>query len=831
MAGRPLARIVVVTALLVLAISERVAHARDCREETSLPADVKLVAPGPDVPPEAARFAGAWSGPWTGIRTGDRSCGTLVVEEVLPSGHARVIYSRGAWEPLKIAFPRYWRVTGHIFAGVLEFALPTFDRPPMVYQFTDAGLSGTFRGDGTHKAKRVADIATIACRARATRDVTAPSPSSVRDRLTAAELLASSPGAGPVHNDHFMPIGPVLPARHTLRGRLTVSAGTMASARDGCLGLSVPTPAFTTDLVTHGEHLVPVARGILGSPATIILSPGRVWSEPGDHGMSRASFPFVLSHEQGNAAYNGTATFLFDDTRVTDLRFQIVQETAPKGDLTDYWGAMPAAYTAGAVADEAVVRARFDEEIRRHVPIRPWSALPAAVRDAGLGGVDGEVPTESVSASGLVVDGVLYLRGCNTRYGPFPYCRDMRHGVFSVTKSLAGAVSLLRLAQKYGDTVLDAKVADYLTVTARHDGWAKVTFRDALNMATGIGESSPQREPNDPHADEMKPRQFAWARKRSAKERLDAAFDYPKYPWGPGEVFRYNSVHTHVLAAAMDAYLKRREGPNAHLWDMVVREVFEPIGILHAPKVHTLERGGRHGIPLLGYGFYPTVDDVAKLATLLQSGGRHEGRPILSAAKIADALYRTSPDGGLPIGWKYRAGAARYHLSFWSVPYRTSAGCFVQVPYMAGLGGNHVVVLSNGVTVFRFADAESYDVEGMILAGEALRPLCTPVVAAVTAPPPAPLSARELRAELVGRTFEANRLHLTIDGRGVVIGESGGQYDVGRWHITDDGQYCRAWNVWDRARTRCYRVYRDGDGLEMHPVDRWNVTRLRRVSP
>jgi hypothetical protein len=31
----------------------------------------------------------------------------------------------------------------------------------------------------------------------------------------------------------------------------------------------------------------------------------------------------------------------------------------------------------------------------------------------------------------------------------------MRHGVFSVTKSLGAALALLRLAQKYGDAVPD----------------------------------------------------------------------------------------------------------------------------------------------------------------------------------------------------------------------------------------------------------------------------------------------------------------------------------------------------------------------------------------
>src|SRR5262249_42737750 len=162
--------------------------------------------------------------------------------------------------------------------------------------------------------------------------------------------------------------------------------------------------------------------------------------------------------------------------------------------------------------------------------------------------------------------------------------------------------------------------------------------------------------------------------------------------------------------------------------------------------LHTLEPDGRGGIPLLAGGMFLTVDDVAKLATLLQSGGRHDGRQILSAAKLAGALYRQNPDAGLPVGWTFRAGAGRYHLSFWSMPYRASAGCFVQIPFMSGLGGNLVVLLPNGVSTFRFADATlGADVEGLILAGEAVRPLCTPAVAPSPAPAETSLDAQAIR--------------------------------------------------------------------------------------
>jgi hypothetical protein len=148
--------------------------------------------------------------------------------------------------------------------------------------------------------------------------------------------------------------------------------------------------------------------------------------------MSRASFPFIVVNEFNNGAKNGLATFLFDDTRVSALRFQIVQETMP-WQRYDYWGQAPMIYTPRTIADETAVRARFAEELRRQAPIRPWSALPATARGPLLDGIDGEVAPDDVSASGLVVDGVAYVRGCNTRYGAYPYCREVRHGVFSVT--------------------------------------------------------------------------------------------------------------------------------------------------------------------------------------------------------------------------------------------------------------------------------------------------------------------------------------------------------------------------------------------------------------
>jgi hypothetical protein len=807
------------------------AHAKDCAGAAPLPADVTITPPAADVSADLARFSGAWSGAWAPRGQGDGPCGVLIVEEVFANSYARVVHSVGPADPVSPQ-PRAWRASGRIVDGVLRFELPLSWRPEVTYRFAGNDLAGTYRDfttDATTTAVRIADLRRVACPRLPA--VTAPSGTS-RDRIVAAELLSpsGSPG-GLVHNDYFMPIGTAAPARHALRGALTIQTAKISRAHDGCAGLDVPAAGFTAAFFTHGEHLVPAVRTIIrppGSRAGLILSPGRVWSEPGDGEMSRASFPYVVVDEANNGTRNGLATFLFDDTRVSNLRVQISQETMEWA-RDDFWGQAPMTYAPGPLADEARLRAEFDAERRLETPIKPWSALPAAKPSPWLGAFDGDAVRDDISANGLVIDGVLYVKACHTRTGPYPYCRQMRHGVFSVTKTLGAAVALLRLAQKYGDDVFDLKIEDYVRVTATHDGWQGVTFADALSMSAPIGDVGPRRDWPQPDPDENQPKFYGWIEARTAREKLDRGFAYGRYAWPRGEVVRYNSVVTFTLAAAMDAYLKQKAGPGAHLWDMVADEVYRPLGIFHAPTMHTLEADGSRGIPLLGYGLTPTVDDVAKLTTLLQRGGRHDGVQLLSAAKLAEALYRTTA-AGLSVLRRSRYGEHRYHLSFWSVPYVTELGCRFLIPYMAGYGGNFVVLLPNGISAFRFADGNTYDIETMILAGEAIRPFCTSAPAQAAPQTPAtPLNASELRAELPGNTFGVGPVKVFIAPDGRQYAAVGTGVDAGRWRITPEGLYCRAWNVSDGARERCYRVSRDGETFSFNVHDRWTVLRWRRT--
>jgi hypothetical protein len=297
----------------------------------------------------------------------------------------------------------------------------------------------------------------------------------------------------------------------------------------------------------------------------------------------------------------------------------------------------------------------------------------------------------------------------------------------------------------------------------------------------------------------------------------DQAFSYGQYPWGPGEVLRYHGINTFVLAAAMDSFLKRQVGRQAHLWEMVVAEVFRPIGVFHLPTLHTQEADGGRGIPHLEAGLYPTIEDVAKLTTLLQHGGQHQGQQILHAGKRAEALYKANAMGLPNNSMKNRFGEGRYNLSFWSVPYRTATGCFFQIPNMSGWGGNVVGLLPNGISAFRFADGDHYDVDTMVLAGEAIRPFPCPSISGEAPAVRQPLTASAMRAELPGYTFYTGPMNIFIAANGVLYGtvkrgpDGASEQDVGTWHITPDGQWCRAWRWWDHRRERCHIVYREGE--------------------
>jgi hypothetical protein len=561
-----------------------------------------------------------------------------------------------------------------------------------------------------------------------------------RGELTYAELTDSvASEVAIVDNAWFLPVDDSGPPAHQLEGTLTVPRGEMQRSSYEFATYRY-FPGFSIDFVTVDDHIVPADRSIITNPGdwSLILSPGRIWSEPGDNGLSRASFPFTLGSPpdrlfSGGEAHNGIAAFLFDDTTVSSFRFQITQETAPDGDIYDMWGQLPMEYESGAVTDGAEIQRAFSEELAAQLLIAEWSTLEAQSDSDVLASFTEGLDPEEISAAGIVVDGVVYLQPSQTRSGEFPYPRFMQHAGMSVSKSIGAGVAMLWLAQKYGEEVFDLRIVDYLDVTADHEGWAEVTFGDVLNMATGVGDNSPNRMPYDIDANESGPNYRRFYLGETTHEKLGAAFAAGNYSWGPNEIARYTSSQTFVLSAAMDAFIKTKEGPGADLWERLTDEVFHPIGIHHMTMMHVPAGEGQRGTPLMASGLRLTVDDLGKITTLLQNGGTHDGEQLLHPERTADALYRSGELTGLPTGKSFADGDQAYHASFWSIAHRAKSGSYFQVPFMSGAGGNTVFLAPNGVSTFVFTDSgqDSYSLNSPAVA-EAIRPYPEPGLPSVS---------------------------------------------------------------------------------------------------
>lgn len=535
-----------------------------------------------------------------------------------------------------------------------------------------------------------------------------------RDRLTVEEMFGEI-GRGPVDNRYFMPMGNVAPARHALSATLAIP-----ETERWDFGKF---PAVEVQMITSNGRLIPVIRDILHDTSgvnllSIIFSPGRVWSEAGDKGLSRASFPFVLSGLISNKAHNGLATFLYDETTVSSLVFQIVQETAV-GHKFDAWGTIPISLHWEEIDNRDRMEEDYTDELERRLPSRPLSALAGDFGKAGQEAFDAWPESYNESVSGLVLDGVVYVGDCKTRFGPYPYCAEMRHGVQSMTKSLGGLLAMLRLAQKYGDRIFGLKIKDYLPVPAEQDGWADVTFADALNMTTGIGSA-----PTDYTGifEDSFPVDRNFRAKLSAREKLAVAFTSGHYPWGPGKVFRYRSMDSFILAAAMDGFLKSREGSDADIWHMVLEEVLRPIGIYRLPMIHSLEPDATRGIPIFGEGIFPTYGDIAKIALLLQSNGQFNGEQLLSANKLKEALYKTEIRGKFTPP-NSRLPGVSYHMSLWHPPIELET-CVITVPMMSGMGGNIAQLLPSGTVTFFLQDGGESKAGQLATVADSLRSEC-----------------------------------------------------------------------------------------------------------
>jgi CubicO group peptidase (beta-lactamase class C family) len=257
--------------------------------------------------------------------------------------------------------------------------------------------------------------------------------------------------------------------------------------------------------------------------------------------------------------------------------------------------------------------------------------------------------------------------------------------------------------------VLNLKIGDY--VPGLDPKWQRVRFIDAANMATGFGGTGTlETHPNNFFDGYLDADYDGWYTAPTSAGKLAHINAHLKpYPWEPGTVLRYRDQDFHLLGIAIDAYLKSKRGPEADAWDMLRQEVFEPIGIHQAPTVRTREAGGQDGPAWFSAGYYPTLDDLAKIALLYQDEGAHGGKQILHRGLTRDLLAARGALDKLSDNSSPRAQGAPpplyYKMGFHYTAFTgTRSGKTVLLPTMSGFGDNEVILFPGRIVAIRAAN-------------------------------------------------------------------------------------------------------------------------------
>jgi CubicO group peptidase (beta-lactamase class C family) len=483
-------------------------------------------------------------------------------------------------------------------------------------------------------------------------------------------------------------------------------------------------PGVRLEFFTLGDLLVPVERGTMvretGGGHTpsywrIVPQFGRVWREPQDGDWSRAAFPVMLVNDTENHAHQGLASFLYRRGEVSGLVLQFIQQTGPYL-IKQYfvaWGYAPMELAAGDVSRLEARRAEARTELAERLPAKPWSELVSTVPAGTLDGFGGPLYPQWRVAAALLRGGTLYYQEPETPYGPYPYPLEMRFGVRSVTKSTFAPLALLRLAQVYGPWVLTLKIGDY--VPGLDPKWRRVRFLDAADMATGFGGTGTTRtHPNDIFDGYLEGDYDAWYTAPSFADKLrHINATLRPYPWEPGTVMRYRDQDYFLLGAAIEGFLKSMRGGSADLGDFVTTEVLVPIGIHQVPAVRTREAGGRDGLLWCNAGYYPTLDDLAKIAQLYEDRGAYNGVQLLNrelTEQLLAAREAVVKDGDASLGpvEPPGPGAAEdglYKLGFHFLRYVNHAGAVEYLPSMHGSGDNEVILYPNRMVSIVMAKA------------------------------------------------------------------------------------------------------------------------------
>lgn len=601
---------------------------------------------------------------------------------------------------------------------------------------TLTGVSGEISGPLTQIAVRVrSDGNSIkdtcwADNVRAVKQADLPSDADAR-----AELEQILDGEGTP--DSLLPMSVFEPVTgegepfRPLQGRLTFMSeeqsvqANVLTDRFGYTKESAPQrelPSISIDIVMSGGDIVPAKRHLVLSTNPhwdTIVTAGRVWRLPGQQGDLRAVLPFALVEKNANCVHNGLIVIdILTDGSTSPAYWQIASETCAYFQF-DAWGLMVSGFETGDVENAAAIVERHDREIASRLPVRSIEDLAQDYpeMDAGAFGAASDVDPEDMTLFGLTASGRHYTSECGTRAGPMPLCDELVIPSYSFAKSMFAALGMMRLEQLYPGA-MDAQIAEYVPACAAEGSWDGVTFADALNMATGHYESAASDADEAASVDQ----EFFITTSHARKLAL-ACGQFPRRT-APGKRFVYHTSDTYLLGTAMQAFLRKKQGPEADIYrDLLVEPLWRPLGL--SQVLDETRRSGPSGDsqPFTGWGLFMQRGDLANILEFLASGdGMIDGGQVLAKGLLGQALQRESEEESLPAA----EPPLFYRNGFWSYDIQAYGDCVspTRIPFMSGFGGLVAAIIPNSVTYYYVSDGGAYRWAGAALETTGISDFC-----------------------------------------------------------------------------------------------------------
>jgi len=552
-----------------------------------------------------------------------------------------------------------------------------------------------------------------------------------RTVLTYSELFSNTAPSAPVDDrDGFaLPANAAAPSQ-AFEGTLTLSdpasGGSAQILRDDFADDSAGNspwrhlPSFRFQFVQNGSYLIPVQQGLVitGDAAwNYILGPGRVWQETSDSGYMRASFPFALVERNQNCVHNGAMTFLFNaskKTNISKVRYQVTQETCLYFKL-NLWGQLSATYTRESVADNEAMENAEADEVANRLPSKPFSALATDYPNSGINVANftqGFKSPADITTYGLLINGVHYVGNCQTRYGTYAFCDNMRLPSYSIAKSAFAGLAMMWLGQQYRGKVYGQLIRSFVPEYVDGGDWTNVTFDNTADMATGNYISA------NSDADENSSQERAFIRAERYSTKIADAFTPFPHTAVPGTAWVYQSHATFILTQAMNSYLQRQQDSGADIFNAIRDAVFKPLHMSQGSLSTLRTDNSASGKPFGSHGLFFIQDDIARLGEFLNnSGGVINDAQALDPTRLRESLFRTANPStlGVPVpdrGTPTVANTFRYHNLFWAKHMTTTEfpqyHCNFWVPFMSGYGGNTVLLLPNGAIYYIFSDGNEF---------------------------------------------------------------------------------------------------------------------------